>query len=527
MKLLALHPSALMYSRVFLRLEPLGLELVAEAARARGHEVRLLDLQAATHRDLFRLLDQWRPDAIAVGLNYLANVPEVIDLAKETKRRLPQSVYAVGGHSASFIAHELLEHGEGAIDVVLRGEGEACLPLLLEALGSGRDAMAGVAGAVTPGGDGPPPVFIESLDTLLPARDLLPRRSKYFLGVLDPCASIEFTRGCPWDCAFCSAWTFYGRSYRAKSPERVGEELARIREPGIFIVDDVAFIQSKHGFAIGAEIERRGIRKEYYLETRADVLLRNKDVFRYWKSLGLSYMFLGLEALDAEGLERYRKRVTLEKSLEALEFARSLGIMVAVNIIADPDWDESRFQVIRDWALGIPEIANISVNTPYPGTETWHTESRRLTSRDYRLFDIQHCVLPTRLPLHRFYEELVKTQQVLNLKHMGFGALKDTVRIAANRLLHGQTNFVKMLWKFSSVYDPRLQLADHRQPVAYEIHPRDHHGETRLDPRSLYVHKAVSRLRATDAATEAFVAETAGRAAPAVAEAARDRSAVP
>jgi hypothetical protein len=77
------------------------------------------------------------------------------------------------------------------------------------------------------------------------------------------------------------------------------------------------------------------------------VLLRNKDVFRYWKTLGLSYMFLGLEAIDAEGLRRFRKRVSLDQNLEALEFARSLGSMVAVNIIADPDWDEARFAVIR------------------------------------------------------------------------------------------------------------------------------------------------------------------------------------
>ena len=53
---------------------------------------------------------------------------------------------------------------------------------------------------------------------------------------------------------------------------------------------------------------------------------------------------------------------------------------------------------------------NVSVNTPYLGTETFLTESRTLTTRDYPLFDIQHAVLPTRLPLDRFYEELVKTQ---------------------------------------------------------------------------------------------------------------------
>jgi hypothetical protein len=40
-----------------------------------------------------------------------------------------------------------------------------------------------------------------------------------------------------------------------------------------------------------------------------------------------------------------------------------------------------------------PEIVNISVNTPYPGTESWHTEARHVTTRDYRLYDIQHAVL--------------------------------------------------------------------------------------------------------------------------------------
>ena len=68
-----------------------------------------------------------------------------------------------------------------------------------------------------------------------------------------------------------------------KTPERAVEELAQIREPGIFIVDDVAFIQAEHGMQLGEAIARRGIRKRYYLETRGDVLLRNKDVFQFWK----------------------------------------------------------------------------------------------------------------------------------------------------------------------------------------------------------------------------------------------------
>ena len=314
------------------------------------------------------------------------------------------------------------------------------------------------------------------------------KRGKYFLGVLDPCASIEFTRGCPWDCAFCSAWTFYGRNYRKLNPEVTAEDLASIEEAGVFIVDDVSFIQPEHGLALAREVERRRIKKQYYLETRGDVLLRNKEVFRLWKRLGLKYMFLGIEAIDDDGLKAHRKRVTIKKNMEALECARELRIHAAVNIIADPNWDERHFQAVRDWALSVPEIVHITVNTPYPGTETWVTESRHVTTRDYRLFDVQHAVLPTTLPLERFYEELVRTQQILNQKHLGFAALKDTFFMAARLLAHGQTNFVKMLWKFSSVYNANRQMSDHQRELHYAMGLPEATRPKRVDQKLLYVH---------------------------------------
>src|SRR6266480_3639985 len=328
MRVLAVHPGPLMYTKIFLRLEPLGLELVAAAARECGHAVKLIDLQVENHSAFFRLIEAWRPDVIAFSCNYLANIPEIIDLSKDAKTRLPRTVICVGGHSASFVAKAILDHGEGAVDCVLRGEGEAGVPPLLAAIEAGTD-LAAVPGAVTASGEGPPPSFVHSLDELLPARDLLRHRRKYFIGVLDPCASIEFSRGCPWDCSFCSAWTFYGRSYRLLSPERVVEDLRQIRERGIFIVDDVAFVHERHGMELGEAIAKAGI-----------------------------------EAIDEDGLKKYRKRVPLGRNFEALEFARSLGVHVAVNLIADPDWDRERFRIVRDWCLEQPEIVNISVNTP-------------------------------------------------------------------------------------------------------------------------------------------------------------------
>ena len=389
-----------------------------------------------------------------------------------------------------------------------RARGEGTVPKLLPAVEHDRQAIKKVPGVMTLDGEGPPPQFIASLDDIRPARDLVRHRRKYFIGVLDPCASIEFARGCPWDCSFCSAWTFYGRSYRMVSTEKAVEELEQVQEPGIFLVDDVAFIQAKQGLEIGEAVARRGIKKQYYMETRGDVLLRNKEVFQFWKTLGLQYMFLGVEAIDEEGLRMHRKRISLGRNFEALEFARSLGLTVAINLIADPDWDQKRFETVRQWCMDIPEIVNISVNTPYPGTESWHTESRKIQTRDYRLFDIQHAVLPTKMPLPEFYAELVRTQQILNKKHLGWAALRSTARLAAGHLMRGQTNFVRMLWKFNSVYNPKLQLADHQRPVSYALSLPPAVQET-VNSKLLFILPSKGRRgRVVDDSTEQFIETT-------------------
>ena len=103
LKLLCVHPGPLLYSKVFLRLEPLGLELVAAAARRAGHAVRLIDLQVEPLRPFDRLLSDWRPDVIALACNYLANIPEIVDLAKRAKTLCPDAFVFAGGHSVSFI----------------------------------------------------------------------------------------------------------------------------------------------------------------------------------------------------------------------------------------------------------------------------------------------------------------------------------------------------------------------------------------------------------------------------------------
>ena len=82
----------------------------------------------------------------------------------------------------------------------------------------------------------------------------------------------------------------------------------------------------------------------------------------------------------------------------------------------------------------------------------------------------------------------MEAQRILAYKHLGWTALRECAGIIIRLLLRGQTNFLRMLWKFSNVYHPELQLADHRQPVNTKLacRRRRYHRETRraLYPRS-------------------------------------------
>jgi hypothetical protein len=203
--------------------------------------------------------------------------------------------------------------------------------------------------------------------------------------------------------------------------------------------------------------------------------------------------------------------VPLGKNFEALEFARSLGISVAINIIADPDWDAERFKIVRDWCMDVPEVVNISINTPYPGTETWLTGQHNLQSRDYRLFDIQHAVLPTKMPLADFYRELLYTQRVLYAKHMNWWTAPLLARELMRNLMHGQTNFMRGIMKYNKTYSIDKMLSDHARPVHYElpVAPRPQPNAPAAKTSELYIHAHRGRKgRSIDDTTERFVDET-------------------
>jgi len=87
-------------------------------------------------------------------------------------------------------------------------------------------------------------------------------------------------------------------------------------------------------------------------------------VFRFWKELGVAYMFLGPEAIDEDGLKKYRNTHTARSQFRGFGICALARRACRGHLIADPDWDRERFRIVRDWCLEQPEIVNISVNTP-------------------------------------------------------------------------------------------------------------------------------------------------------------------
>ena len=212
-----------MYSKIFLRLEPLGIELIAAAARRAGHDVRLIDLQVEP-------AENYRPAARRMAAGRDRHLVQLSGQRARGDRAGQGGGRGLGPRPLSSPAATARRSSPASCSTTATARSTACSrgKARLRSARCSRRPPSGDRARLARGARrrhagreaGRRPAYVKSLDDLVAARDLLRHRRKYFIGVLDPCASIEFSRGCPWDCSFCSAWTFYGRSYRIKSRRR-------------------------------------------------------------------------------------------------------------------------------------------------------------------------------------------------------------------------------------------------------------------------------------------------------------------
>ncbi|PYQ22884.1 MAG: hopanoid C-3 methylase HpnR [Acidobacteria bacterium] len=440
--------------------EPLGLECVGGAVRSRGYDAELVDLRLDSWEALDRALDD-PPAAAGISCAFTTDVYPSLEVARFLKERCPALPVVVGGHHASLVPDDFLRPGSG-VDAVAIGEGEWAGVGAMDALKEGQplETVPGLMTLANKDNGFKPRPFTRELDRLPTAdRSLTARyRHRYHHGLVPRSASVETSRGCPFDCNFCSVWVFYERRAGRRSPRSIVEELKRLEEDHVFFTDDIAFLNYDSYRELGERIEAEGLQKTYACETRSDLVVRYRDLFARWSRVGLRTIFLGIERIDDAGLDAVRKRTKGGSStnVEAIRILREEGIIPMTTFITDPAWAEEDFDRLEEFIdrLRLPN-ASFSILTPLPGTELYNARRGELVTEDYGYYDILHAVLPTRLPVKRFYERVARLYG---------NTLRDTrpswamVRRAVKLALGGN------LWCMRRVF---LAVNELRTPSAY------------------------------------------------------------
>jgi hopanoid C-3 methylase HpnR len=397
--------------------EPLGLESIASPMLLDGHDVRIIDLKVEKRSRLDEELRKFSPQAVGISCSFTTDVYPTIAISKHVKSFDKGIFVFVGGHHASLLPSDLLLP---SVDAIVIGEGEVTAAGLINQLQI-REDPSKVLGVLThhhvEGNGFKPRGLVRDINSFPPpARHLTNKlRNRYHVGFDGPMAAVESSRGCPFDCNFCSVWVFFERKARVKAPDKVAEEIFDIQEKHIFLTDDIAFVNRNEAEKLGLLLKESGIKKTFSCETRADLIVRNKELLKLWKEVGLKTVFIGIEKVDDEGLKSVNKRTKATINEKALDLLTSLGIRPIATFIVDPMFGEEDFDRLKEYAAANNLVApGYTILTPLPGTQVYDERKDELTTRNYLMYDLLHAVLPTKLPLERFYERFA---DLYNLGH--------------------------------------------------------------------------------------------------------------
>jgi radical SAM superfamily enzyme YgiQ (UPF0313 family) len=437
--------------------EPLSLEMVAGAIY--DHEVKILDLRLENSLD--SILSSFKPTLCGISCSYTIDFHPTLKIAQAVKESSPETFIVVGGHHASM---NYQDFASAEIDAVVVGEGEETFKELVDALGMGmKGDLQKIPGLV---------LNQEGRQVITPLRplqrnlDFLPfpvrnglERNRYHLGFQRPAALVEASRGCTYQCSFCGVWQFYRRTYRSKTPERVVEELKQIREPFVLFVDDNFLMDIKRAGQIANLVKAARLKKTYTFQARSDTIAEHPEILRLWREVGLRTVFIGFEKVKDEALQALHKNNQVENNDKALKILQDLGIDVWASFIVDPDYDHEDFRRLKHYILDRRiKTPTFSVLTPLPGTELFSQLREKLISENYNLFDIAHAVLPTKLTLKEFYEELCA---LYRLPYSIYQLIWEGFRAWLSRgfsLFH----LLAMLRSVKRLSDPQCYLLAHR-----------------------------------------------------------------
>jgi radical SAM superfamily enzyme YgiQ (UPF0313 family) len=353
---------------------PINLLQVAAAARAwGGAEVKLIDAHARrlSPAQVAAEARAFQPDA--VGMTAVSfTMPAVVAQVAALQAVLPEAPVWLGGLQPFLYPEETL--ALPGVAGLIRGEGERPVAALCRA--DGHPSVTEEPGFYFRRDDrlidtGVAP-SIEDLDELpQPAFDLVaPRLYGSVLTDLHPVANAVTSRGCPYNCAYCSR-SVTGKRFRAHGPAYVVETFAQLVAAGyaaVLVYDEVFTIDAQRVRAICRGLREAEVNLPWM--ARATVGTVDEPLLAELAAAGCQWLTLGIESGSPSVLARLNKRLDLDEALRTFAAARRLGMKtLAYFMVGNPD--ETPEDIERSAALMRrldADLVHIAVYTMYPAT---------------------------------------------------------------------------------------------------------------------------------------------------------------
>ena len=377
---------------------PLGLLYLAAYTEKEGHQVIVQDLAAQKRRGE---IDFKRFDIVGISTDTTRH-DQALRLAKKAKDN--GCTVVMGGPHPSYVDEEILLTGR--VDFIVRGEGEITFSELTASLEKNNGKFHSIQGmSFLSNGKlvrTPPRPFIEDLDTFpFPARHLINmddyRRTKLGGREITPLIT---TRGCPYQCAFCSSSHFFGTRVRARSVGSVLNELQEIHDryhfSAVAFMDDTFNLSPKRVIELCRGIVERKLDLWWWNLSRIDLLLRNEEMVKEMVKAGAKALFIGVESCDPKTLEELGKGFDVEDTVQTVEMLKRNGLEIHASYILGGlhDTVETIHETIRFAKRLDTNVAHFCILTPYPGTAIYEQVKNRIFKwrAPWSFFDMQHLV---------------------------------------------------------------------------------------------------------------------------------------
>lgn len=408
---------------------PLGLEFIAAVIEPCAKALDIVDLR----REKGRTVDFLQPETDLVCFS--VNWDRERDFLQEEIRSVPREVpVLIGGrHATEDPEHWLCEFPN--VHAVVRGDGEEAMEEICQ--GVPFEKILGLS--YRRNGDilhNPNRKSAPVRDDLYPSRHL--RRHKYEVGIKGTGTgilidSVSASRGCPFNCSFCSfSRNPWGekREWSARSPESVVDELGRIEAPVVGFTDDLFTFDMDRVERICDLILERGIRKKYLINARLEIA-RRPDVLRKMEQAGFLLLMLGIESTQDRTLRSMHKGFDTARIREYFDGLRDTSMILHGYFIVG-NIGESAEEMLGTAAfareLGVDSVAISTLRVaPYSGLEELVASTPGYhVAPNGKIYSDGCSVKDLRRIRRRIYREFYTTGQILRFvnKAVRNGALR-------------------------------------------------------------------------------------------------------